>query len=93
MVLRALEETEGALIPLNRAVAITIAEECGGAERNCSAAGAIRFEAGVADFLTGRVAQRQLLSDQDRLAQGETVARPRWSRYTGARWWLEVSRN
>jgi multidrug efflux system outer membrane protein len=74
-VLRALEETEGALITLNRAVAAKQSLKSAAEQSEIAARLArIRFDAGVSDFLTVLVAERQLLSDQDRLAQGETVA-------------------
>jgi multidrug efflux system outer membrane protein len=74
-VLQALEETEGALISFNRAEARKVslqsaAEQSQIAERLAQA----RFDAGVTDFLTVLDAQRQLLENQDQLAQGETAA-------------------
>jgi outer membrane protein, multidrug efflux system len=74
-VLRALEETEGALITFNRAVAAKQSLKSAAEQSEMAARLArIRFDAGAADFLTVLDAQRQLLGDQDRLAQGETVA-------------------
>lgn len=74
-VLRALEETEGALITFNRAQ-VAKASLKSAAEESEKAAGLARarFDAGVADFLTVLDAERRLLEDQDRLAQGETTA-------------------
>jgi multidrug efflux system outer membrane protein len=74
-VLRALEETEGALITFNRAQAAK-ASLNSAAQESKTAAGLARarFDAGVADFLTVLDAERRLLEDQDRLAQGETAA-------------------
>ncbi|MGH8751080.1 MAG: efflux transporter outer membrane subunit [Burkholderiales bacterium] len=74
-VLRALEETESTLITFNRAQARkaalnSAAQESAIAFRLARA----RFDAGAADFLTVLDAQRRLLEDQDRLAQGETAA-------------------
>lgn len=74
-VLRALEETEGALITFNRAEARK-ASLRSAAEQSDIAAGLarVRFDAGVSDFLTVLDAERRLLEDQDRLAQGDTAA-------------------
>jgi outer membrane protein, multidrug efflux system len=74
-VLRALEETEGALITFNRAVAAKQSLKSAAEQSEIAARLArIRFDAGVADFLAVLDAQRQLLDDQDRLARGEAVA-------------------
>jgi multidrug efflux system outer membrane protein len=74
-VLRALEETEGALITFNRAVAAKQSLKSAAEQSEIAARLArIRFDAGAVDFLAVLDAQRRLLEDQDRLARGETVA-------------------
>ena len=74
-VLRALEETEGALISFNRAEARKSSLKSAAEQSEIAARLArVRFDAGVADFLTVLDAERRLLEDQDRLAQGETAA-------------------
>lgn len=74
-VLRALEETEGALITFNRAEARKTSLRSAAEQSEIAARLArARFDAGVADFLTVLDAERRLLEDQDRLAQGETAA-------------------
>ena len=74
-VLRALEETEGALISFNRAEARKSSLKSAAEQSEIAARLArVRFDAGVADFLMVLDAERRLLEDQDRLAQGETAA-------------------
>ena len=74
-VLTALEETEGALITLNRnqrrAESLFKAAR---ASEQASKLARTRFEAGVTDFLTVLDAERQLLADRDGLAQAQTDA-------------------
>lgn len=74
-VLRALEETEGALVTFNRAQVRNTSLRSA-AEQSATAArlARARFDAGAADFLTVLDAERRLLEDQDRLVQGETTA-------------------
>ena len=74
-VLRALEETEGALITFNRAQVRNTSLRSA-AEQSATAArlARARFDAGATDFLTVLDAERRLLDDQDRLVQGETTA-------------------
>ncbi|MFN0305036.1 MAG: efflux transporter outer membrane subunit [Burkholderiales bacterium] len=71
-VLRALEETEGALV----AYARSRQREAGLRRAAASSEGAVRlarlrFEGGVSDFLTVLDAERRQLQDQDQLAQSE----------------------
>ena len=70
-----MEETEGALITFNRAEARKTSLRSAAEQSEIAARLArARFDAGVADFLTVLDAERRLLEDQDRLAQGETAA-------------------
>ncbi len=74
-VLHALEETEGALIGFNRAEARKVSLQSAAEQSEIAARLAqARFDAGVTDFLTVLDAQRQLLENQNQLAQGETAA-------------------
>jgi outer membrane protein, multidrug efflux system len=74
-VLTALEETEGALISLdrNQRRAESLFKAAHASEQAAKLARA-RFEAGVTDFLTVLDAERQLLADRDGLAQAQTDA-------------------
>lgn len=74
-VLVALEETEGALVQFNRVQKQTDnLFNATQASAKASQLARARFEAGVSDFLTVLDAERQWLSDQDRLAQAQTQA-------------------
>lgn len=74
-VLQALEDTEGALVSLNRnqrrAESLFKAEQ---ASEKAAGLARVRFEAGVTDFLSVLDAERQLLADRDNLAQAQTDA-------------------
>ena len=74
-VLIALEETDGALIGLdrNQRRAESLYKAARASEQAAKLARA-RFEAGVTDFLTVLDAERQLLADRDGLAQAQTDA-------------------
>ncbi len=73
-VLRALEETEGALVVYARS---RQREEhlrrAATASEGAVKLARLRFEGGVSDFLTALDAERRLLQDQDLLVQGETA--------------------
>jgi len=73
-VLSALEETENALVNYNRErkrrALLTSAAK---ASERAHELAHLRFEEGVADFLTVLDAELRLLQDQDRLAQSETA--------------------
>ncbi|MCK9394434.1 MAG: efflux transporter outer membrane subunit [Methylobacter sp.] len=73
-VLRALEETENALVNYNRERARRdlLATAAQASERAHKLAH-LRFEEGVSDFLTVLDVELRLLQDQDRLAQSETA--------------------
>ncbi|HZE91349.1 MAG TPA: efflux transporter outer membrane subunit [Rhizobacter sp.] len=74
-VLRALEETEGALIGFNRAEARKVSLQSAAEQSEIAARLAReRFDAGVTDFLTVLDAERRLLEDQNQLVQGQTAA-------------------
>ncbi|MDO9104557.1 MAG: efflux transporter outer membrane subunit [Methylovulum sp.] len=73
-VLNALEETENALVNYNRerarrALLVTAAQ----ASEKADALAHLRFEEGVADFLTVLDTELRLLQDQELLAQSETA--------------------
>jgi multidrug efflux system outer membrane protein len=74
-VLTALQETEAALVSLNRTQRQTenLFNAAQASEQAAKLARA-RFDAGVSNFLDVLDAERQVLSDQDRLAQGQTAA-------------------
>ena len=73
-VLNALEETENALVNYNRERArralLTTAAK---ASERAHQLAHLRFQEGVADFLTVLDTEQRLLQDQDRLAQSETA--------------------
>lgn len=73
-VLNALEETENALVNYNREQArrqwLASAAQ---ASQKAQALAHLRFDDGVADFLTVLDTESRLLQDQDRLAQSETA--------------------
>ncbi|MGH7630634.1 MAG: efflux transporter outer membrane subunit [Gemmatimonadales bacterium] len=74
-VLRALEETETALVSYRKAVGrLERLDEAASASERAAELARLRFEGGVADFLQVLDAQRTVLEAQDRLAQGRTDA-------------------
>lgn len=74
-VLRALEETEVALVSYDRAHArLAILEEAVRSSRRASALAQQRFEAGLTDFLQVLDAERTLLDAENQLALGHTAA-------------------
>lgn len=73
-VLRALEETEGALVAYSRSRQREESlRRAAQASEGAVKLARLRFEGGVSDFLTVLDAERRLLQDQDLLAQGETT--------------------
>jgi outer membrane protein, multidrug efflux system len=73
MVLRALEETESALVVYDRSQArLTHLRQAAEASERAADLARLRFEGGIADFLQVLDAERSLLDAQDRLAQGRT---------------------
>jgi len=74
-VLTALEETEGALITFNRTQrqVDSLFDAARDSEQAAKIA-RVRFENGATDFLTVLDAERQVLQDQDGLAQAQTAA-------------------
>ena len=74
-VLRALQETETALVSYRKARGrLDRLDEAAGASERAAELARLRFEGGVADFLQVLDAQRTVLEAQDRLAQGRTAA-------------------
>ena len=74
-VLRALEETEAALVSYDRAHArLAILDEAVRSSARAAALAQQRFEAGLTDFLQVLDAQRTLLDAENQLAQGHTAA-------------------
>jgi len=72
-VLRALEETENALVELGRQQARReLLRTSAEASEQATELARLRFEEGVADFLTVLDAERTMLEAQDRLARSET---------------------
>jgi NodT family efflux transporter outer membrane factor (OMF) lipoprotein len=74
-VLRALEETQGALVSYDRAHArLAILEDAVQSSRRAAALAQQRFEAGLTDFLQVLDAERTLLDAENQLALGHTEA-------------------
>jgi multidrug efflux pump len=74
-VLLALEETDGALIDFDRQKARReLLRTSARASEQAMSLARLRFQSGVADFLTVLDAERTLLEAQDRLAESETLA-------------------
>lgn len=74
-ILRALEETETALVSYRKARArLDLLDEAAAASERAAELARLRFEGGVADFLQVLDAQRTVLEAQDLLAQGRTAA-------------------
>jgi len=74
-VLRALEETQGALVSYDRAHArLAILEDAVRSSQRASALAQQRFEAGLTDFLQVLDAERTLLDAENQLAAGHTAA-------------------
>jgi multidrug efflux system outer membrane protein len=73
-VLLALEETDGTLIDFNRQQARRdLLRASAQASERATSLARLRYQAGVADFLTVLDAERTLLESQDRLADSETL--------------------
>jgi outer membrane protein, multidrug efflux system len=73
-VLLALEETDGALIDFNRQQARReLLRASAQASEKATSLARLRYQSGVADFLTVLDAERTLLEAQDRLADSETL--------------------
>jgi outer membrane protein, multidrug efflux system len=73
-VLLALEETDGALIDFNRQQARReLLRASAQASEKATGLARLRYQSGVADFLTVLDAERTLLEAQDRLADSETL--------------------
>jgi multidrug efflux pump len=73
-VLLALEETDGALIDFNRQQARReLLQASAQASERATSLARLRYQAGIADFLTVLDAERTLLESQDRLADSETL--------------------
>ena len=74
-VLRALEETQGALVSYDRAHArLAILEDAVQSSRHAAALAQQRFEAGLTDLLQVLDAERTLLDAENQLASGHTEA-------------------
>ena len=74
-VLRAMQETETALVTYQKARGrLERLDESAAASERAAELARLRFEGGVADFLQVLDAQRTVLDAQDRLAQGRTDA-------------------
>ncbi len=74
-VLRALQETETALVTYRKAHArLDRLDEAAAASERAAELARLRFEGGVADFLQVLDAQRTVLEAQDQAAQGRTAA-------------------
>jgi NodT family efflux transporter outer membrane factor (OMF) lipoprotein len=74
-VLRALQETETALVSYRKARGrVDRLDEAAAASERAAELARLRFEGGVADFLQVLDAQRTVLDAQDQLAQGRTDA-------------------
>ncbi len=74
-VLRAMQETETALVSYRKARGrLERLDEAAAASERAAELARLRFEGGVADFLQVLDAQRTVLEAQDRLAQGRTAA-------------------
>ena len=74
-VLRALEETEDALVTFDRARArLAYLREAADASQRGAELARLRYQSGIADFLQVLDAERTLLEAQDRLVQGRTDA-------------------
>jgi outer membrane protein, multidrug efflux system len=73
-VLLALEETDGALIDFHRQQARReLLQASAQASERATSLARLRYQAGIADFLTVLDAERTLLESQDRLADSETL--------------------